>query len=210
MKLSERPAATAKLIGGNLFVDFINTVGSRLKTSPTESIVRQEKINEYEDLLAWSQRVSILTEKEANNLLKQSRQRALDAEYVRQRAVTLREAIYRVCAAIINQKQPAQADFAILNQELSLARTHQQLAAQGKQIKWTWTNADNALDRMLWTIADSTAEFFTSSDLSRLHQCGGENCGWLFLDTSRNGRRQWCDMQTCGNLAKVRRFRARG
>jgi predicted RNA-binding Zn ribbon-like protein len=31
----------------------------------------------------------------------------------------------------------------------------------------------------------------------------------LFLDISKNSRRQWCDMQTCGNLAKVRRFRRR-
>jgi len=31
----------------------------------------------------------------------------------------------------------------------------------------------------------------------------------MFLDTSRNGRRHWCDMKDCGNLAKVRRFRQR-
>jgi predicted RNA-binding Zn ribbon-like protein len=31
----------------------------------------------------------------------------------------------------------------------------------------------------------------------------------LFFDTSRNGRRAWCDMKTCGNLAKVRRFRSK-
>jgi predicted RNA-binding Zn ribbon-like protein len=43
----------------------------------------------------------------------------------------------------------------------------------------------------------------------RVRQCGGENCGWLFLDTSRNRSRQWCDMRDCGNLAKVRRFRQR-
>jgi predicted RNA-binding Zn ribbon-like protein len=42
-----------------------------------------------------------------------------------------------------------------------------------------------------------------------VRQCGGESCGWLFLDTSRNRSRQWCDMRDCGNLAKVRRFRER-
>ncbi|MGA2590961.1 MAG: CGNR zinc finger domain-containing protein [Bryobacteraceae bacterium] len=32
-------------------------------------------------------------------------------------------------------------------------------------------------------------------------------CGWMFLDTTRNRSRQWCDMRDCGNRAKVRRFR---
>jgi predicted RNA-binding Zn ribbon-like protein len=62
---------------------------------------------------------------------------------------------------------------------------------------------------MLWLIADSAAEMLTTSDLSRLKQCPGDDCGWLFEDTSKNRRRQWCDMQDCGNLAKVRRFRSR-
>jgi hypothetical protein len=31
----------------------------------------------------------------------------------------------------------------------------------------------------------------------------------VFEDTSRGGRRRWCDMQSCGNRAKVRRFRSR-
>jgi predicted RNA-binding Zn ribbon-like protein len=34
-------------------------------------------------------------------------------------------------------------------------------------------------------------------------------CGWLFLDTSKSGRRRWCAMATCGTVAKVRSFRAR-
>jgi predicted RNA-binding Zn ribbon-like protein len=59
----------------------------------------------------------------------------------------------------------------------------------------------------LWPVARSAAELLTSGDLARVGQCPGEECGWLFLDTSRAGRRQWCDMADCGNLAKVRRFR---
>ena len=33
---------------------------------------------------------------------------------------------------------------------------------------------------------------------------------WLFLDTSKAGRRRWCDMADCGNAAKSRRHYARG
>jgi predicted RNA-binding Zn ribbon-like protein len=31
----------------------------------------------------------------------------------------------------------------------------------------------------------------------------------VFYDTSRTGRRRWCDMATCGNRAKAARHRAR-
>jgi len=70
-------------------------------------------------------------------------------------------------------------------------------------------DTETALDRMLWPIAQSAAEFLNAGDFSRLRECGGEECGWLFEDTSRNRSRQWCHMQDCGNLAKVRRFRTR-
>ncbi len=49
----------------------------------------------------------------------------------------------------------------------------------------------------------------TPRDLGRLKLCPGDRCAWLFLDESRNGRRRWCAMETCGNRAKARRHYAR-
>lgn len=37
----------------------------------------------------------------------------------------------------------------------------------------------------------------------RIRICG--NCGWLFLDRSKNRSRFWCDMAVCGNRAKASR-----
>lgn len=37
----------------------------------------------------------------------------------------------------------------------------------------------------------------------RMKICG--NCGWLFLDRSKNRSRYWCDMAVCGNRAKANR-----
>ena len=33
--------------------------------------------------------------------------------------------------------------------------------------------------------------------------CG--NCGWLFIDRSKNRSRSWCDMAVCGNRVKANR-----
>jgi predicted RNA-binding Zn ribbon-like protein len=42
--------------------------------------------------------------------------------------------------------------------------------------------------------------------LLRVRACESDTCQWLFLDTSRNRSRRWCDMKVCGNRSKVRRF----
>src|SRR5262245_5817814 len=105
--------------------------------------------------------------------------------------------------------RPRAYDLDLLNQELNVAHGRVRLGVGEENFVWEWTDTKNALDRMLWHIADSAAEMLTTDDLTRLRGCPGKDCGWLFLDVSKNSRRQWCDMQACGNLAKVRRFRQR-
>lgn len=48
-----------------------------------------------------------------------------------------------------------------------------------------------------------------AADPRGLRLCQAETCRWLFLDDTRNQRRRWCDMGTCGSRAKMRRYRAR-
>jgi predicted RNA-binding Zn ribbon-like protein len=76
-------------------------------------------------------------------------------------------------------------------------------------LRWDWPDAGSRLDSPLWPVGRAAAALLTSGDLSRLRQCGGERCGWLFLDRSRNRSRHWCTMEDCGNVSKVRRFRQR-
>jgi predicted RNA-binding Zn ribbon-like protein len=142
-------------------------------------------------------------------LIKASKRNAAEARDVFDRAIALREALYRICKATMTGRRPQKVDLEIVNDELLGARTHERLTHMAVGFTWEWVGSEAALDRMLWSIANSGAELLTTGDLSRLRECGGEECGWLFEDTSRNRSRQWCHMQDCGNLAKVRRFRSR-
>ena len=38
----------------------------------------------------------------------------------------------------------------------------------------------------------------------RIRACAADDCGLLFVDASRPGRRRWCSMEWCGNRAKMR------
>ena len=43
----------------------------------------------------------------------------------------------------------------------------------------------------------------------RVRRCADPNCTHVFLDSTKNGRRRWCDMRTCGNRAKAARHRTK-
>ncbi len=40
-----------------------------------------------------------------------------------------------------------------------------------------------------------------------IKSCDGEDCDWVFIDTTKAKRRRWCDTRTCGNIDRVRRHR---
>ena len=207
-------AAEMKLVGGRLCLDFINTVDGRKSDSPrreSRSVysVLGDKLAEYSDLVEWSRHSGIVTATEAERLIQASKQNAREAKRVFDRAIALREALHRIFKAIITSRRPQTVDLETVNEELLRARTHEKLTHEANGFTWEWVGTEAALDRMLWSIAHSAGELLTTGDLSRLRECCGEECGWVFEDTSKNRSRQWCDMQDCGNLAKVRRFRTR-
>ncbi len=192
------------MVGGRLCLDFVNTVGGRDRSN-----VLRDKLPDYHQLLDWSRAAGIAKPAESRHLAQQAALHQHAAEATLSRAVLLREALYRVFKSAVNGLRTSPADLETLSRELRVARAHQLLTRAGGVFKWTWEDEGYALDRILWPISLSAADLLTSDHLSRLRQCGGQDCGWMFLDISRNRSRQWCDMKDCGNRAKVRRFRKR-
>ncbi|HKE58388.1 MAG TPA: ABATE domain-containing protein [Pyrinomonadaceae bacterium] len=208
-------AAEMKLVGGRLCLDFVNTVDGRKhdsspgKSQRLNSVLLGDKLKNYSDLVAWSRHSGIVTAAEAARLIKESTQKPAAANSVLHRAVALREALHHIFMATMLESVPQSIDLEALNAELLKARKNERLVRTEDGFQWQLLGGETALDRMLWSIAQSAADFLNTGDLSRLRECGGEECGWLFEDISRNRSRQWCHMEDCGNLAKVRRFRVR-
>jgi predicted RNA-binding Zn ribbon-like protein len=67
----------------------------------------------------------------------------------------------------------------------------------------------DAFAGLMIPIAESAADSLVLDELARVRRCADPRCTRVFLDTSRNGTRRWCDMGTCGNRAKAARHRAR-
>ncbi|HKS39610.1 MAG TPA: ABATE domain-containing protein [Blastocatellia bacterium] len=204
-----------KLLGGGLSLDFVNTVGGRSRNAPKNGLrdyrdaVLGDKLSGYMDMVVWSRQVGVVTDKEAGNLLRLAEKQPEATAIVFERGLRLREAIYRLFRSVVEGWQPEAADLERLNQELAVARSHERLIHTKNDYRLVWDGGSEALDCLLWPLAQSATELLTSGDLSRIKQCGGDQCGWLFFDTSRNRSRQWCSMKDCGNISKVRRFRQR-
>jgi predicted RNA-binding Zn ribbon-like protein len=197
----EAPEAPA----AQVCLDFTNTVGDHASDHP------EEWLRTYDDLLRWAERAGVATPQEVSALRKAAQRRPDDARQALERAITLREAIYRIFVALVSRRGSSSTDLAILNATLSQLDSGPRVAmASGGAFAWAWPLDRTSLDWPARVAALSAAALLTSDDRERLGQCASEDgCGWLFLDTSRNHSRRWCSMDDCGNRAKQRRHSRR-
>lgn len=182
-----------------LCLDFVNTLENRLK----EDI--HENLHSYADFIAWSRQAELLTDAGAERLLGEARGNPEEASAVLLRAKDLREALYRMFLAIAEGRQPEDAGLDALNAALERAMIHARVVQQDGGFVWGWDEDEGELDRPLWPIIRSAADLLTGPELNDVRVCAAEDCGWLFLDTSKNHTRRWCSMKSCGNRAKARR-----
>lgn len=95
-----------------------------------------------------------------------------------------------------------------LNMYLALSDIKPQLKYQNERFTLEFSPQIRDFNWLLTQIVTSFTQLLTGYDLRRLKICQNVECQWIFIDESKNRTRRWCD-QTCGNLMKVRRFRAK-
>jgi predicted RNA-binding Zn ribbon-like protein len=190
------------LVGGRLCLDFCNTHGSRSGTP-------EERFSGYAEVVGWAWRASILNSEEAARLSRLATRNPTEALAVWERVLRLRSALQALYTAIAGGKRVRPAWLEALNQELASAMARSQVVPTDSGFTWVWAQGGKALDSMLWPVSRSAADLLTEGPLSTIRVCEGRGCGWLFLDTSRNRTRRWCDMKICGNRAKARRHHER-
>jgi predicted RNA-binding Zn ribbon-like protein len=192
-----------ELSGNRLCLDFINTLEDRASASP------QELLRSFSDFVRWGQQAHGVTDQEARRLLDIAACRAEEASAALQKALELREVMFRIFSTLAVDAVAQSTDLSRLNAALSETMAHACLVTGEAGFRWDWVHAGEALDRLLWSVIRSAADVLTSQELQGVRVCMADDCDWLFLDTSKNRSRRWCDMKTCGNRAKVRRHYGR-
>ena len=197
-------AATVGLLGGELCLDFANTVEPRLGDH------RSDYLANYADLVRWASHAGSLSEEEARRLLLEAEDKPSEATTAWGRAVALRETVYRVFSAVAAGEQPEASDLDALTAAHREALARYRVVPTASGFGWDRVEGDE-LEGPLWPVALSATALLTSGELERVKECpaGEGGCGWLFYDASKNKSRRWCSMADCGSRAKMRRMYAR-
>jgi predicted RNA-binding Zn ribbon-like protein len=202
-----RPRASARsepdyrfdFCGGHAAIDFTNTVGNRGRDP-------EEHFNTFGDVVAWAEARGVITRAAAAALRHQAASDPDGARRAHRRAVELREALYRLLDAAADKRRPRPSDLDALNAHVSRTLAGATLSPSGARFTLD-TPRQAGLDDVLRPVVRAAVDLLTSEAVEHIGRCADDSCAWLFLDTTRSGTRRWCDMKSCGNRNKVRRFR---
>jgi predicted RNA-binding Zn ribbon-like protein len=195
-RVTGRPLA---ILGGALCLDFVNTIDPRLEQP------REDFLPTFETLVDWAAFAGAVAPAEAAALAAGAERDPAHAALVHSRAIELREALFELLRPPRRAGRHSAA-LTVVNEELQRALARAELTPAASRYRLT-PRPTTELDRILGPMVQTAAELLTSADIDRVRECDGRGCGWLFLDTSKAGRRRWCSMAICGNRAKARRHR---
>jgi predicted RNA-binding Zn ribbon-like protein len=188
---AQAPWQDAHFIGGHPALDLTNTVFDR-----TQPVGEGELLRTPSDILTWCASAGLFGEVPATA--------AVSASDLVPAVQAVREQAWAVFNAIAHGEPVPAAPFgALLERAGRGVRVGQvqQIDAALDRVTVDWT-APGAIPAAL-SVLVVRAVFTLPPD--RIRACG--RCGWLFLDSSRGGRRRWCNMSICGNREKARRHR---
>ena len=195
-------AGSLPLIGGVLALDFCNTASGR------GTDTHLEHLNTAGDLLTWARHAGVLDEAREAELRRLCSDDPAFSVRMLAGALRLRDAIYRLDAALARKEPAEQADIDVVAQTYSACLAQGTLGTLEGGFGWAWSVDRAPEEVVIGPIAVSAMAVLSAADRGRLKQCDGHHCGWLFLDTTKSNTRRWCEMEVCGNRAKQKRHRA--
>jgi predicted RNA-binding Zn ribbon-like protein len=202
-KRFERRPGTLSLVAGELALDFTNTESGR------DSEKHFDHLQTAGDLLVWAVHAQLIGEKDARLFQRAVKNQNKLAHDLIASGKSLRDKIYKIYSCVVAGQQPPEK---LLR---SLTAAHREMLAsatltpKGNNYAWAWHSKAEPTAAILGPITLSALDLLVKADLTRVKQCRGNHCGWLFFDSTKNKSRQWCEMSVCGNRAKASALRAR-
>jgi predicted RNA-binding Zn ribbon-like protein len=185
--------ALPMMVGGHCVIDFING-GTRLQTSDSfvDFCLVQGLLTKDEQ---WRYRPAQISNPPPT----------ISVEAVRE----VQESLAGLLNARIDGKKPDPIHLRWTETAIreALLASQMQMTPEGYRLAPVAQNYSYQLPIHRLTLA--AMDLLEDLPRERLKRCAADGCGWIFLDTSKSGRRRWCSMSDCGNEAKQRRFRSR-
>lgn len=190
---------TFAFVGERLWLDFVN---SELSSRNNDALI------DFESLVQWLEAASILDGERAGGIRRRAIQQPAGA------TASLIDA-RRVRASLRALAERGQASDRIRLDALSeinrvlgrSAGTRRVDIRNDGSFGRSFVPVGDAFAGLVIPIVESAADALIAGELARVRRCADGRCARVFFDTTKNGRRRWCDMATCGNRAKAARHR---
>ena len=194
---------TFVFVGDRLWLDFVNT-------DDIELGVRRDALRDFGTMLEWLASVGVIDHDRRLAIVRRAEQQPAGATASLLDARRVRSAL-RALAEHGGVSTDARTEaVAEINRVLGRSAGTRRLenAPDGTYTR-NFVAGGDAFAALMMPIVDDGADSLIAGELGRVRCCSDPRCRRVFLDSTKNGRRRWCDMATCGNRAKAARHRAR-
>ena len=207
-------------IGERLWLDFVNTEPVVAQHAARHAVPladvadvalhAADALRDFDTFVAWLESAAILDAERAQGIRRRALQQPtgatatlIDARRVR---ATLRVLAERGTSATQVRFDALSEINRVLGRSAGTRRL--ELRADGSYAR-AFVPVGDAFAGLMIPIVESAADAMILGELGRVRRCADSRCPRVFFDRTKNGRRRWCDMATCGNRAKAARHRAR-
>lgn len=159
---------------------------------------RGEYLRTYDALALLASTAGVISEEAGGALRRRALADPSTAERALERARALRADLYATLAGA-----PSAAGRRRLADAISAAHSRQRFVVDVDSARWEF-GGHGTLKDPLDALLIEAGTLLTDTRRDLVTACPGEDCGWLFLNSS--GRRRWCQMAVCGNRAKQAAF----
>ena len=181
--------------GGTLCLDYVNTVHNRL-TYPLD-----DYLHDARSLVEWSFQRKAITYNKGQTLKGVVEKEPEKARFFFEQAIRLRELLYHLFYNVNLKVAIPPSKINLINKLFSEYFSQLAIKQEGIQLKEIWGFAPDSLNILLAPIIKDAYELLLTEKKEKIKEC--PNCGWLFFDSSKNGKRRWCSMKTCGSQVKA-------
>lgn len=194
MQVNEK-IAKIQFDGGTLCLDFANTVHHRKKDP------MPDYLHHILDLIAWAKQIQLIdTDRQALLNLKANDSNKESNHFFKE-SIKLREVLYQIFYALSMGKPVGQTELKKFNNFLQKHYATACIYEQQGKYQQGWNLPADSFLQITAPIVKDAYLLLSSDKLNRIKEC--PSCGWLFLDSSKNGKRRWCSMKSCGSSVKA-------
>ena len=194
-----RSIATLQLDGGCPVFDFTNTISNRNDPDYFDYLTK------YEHFVEWINKTKLLPKGKMDAIVAFSKSHTRKSADTLRQIIEVREVVFKLFSSLAQQQKADRETVDALNGFFSEALSNMRVEVGRKEVATSFIVSEKTiLKEPLYILVKNAFDILSTQSFDRIKEC--PTCQWLFLDTTKNGKRRWCSMQVCGSNDKARRY----